>query len=581
MTRPTNVRVLLATFLLLGALTAWAPAQEKPNIIWECGQNVPNSAYWKKHGAELEAILPFDGVMLKIEHPVTEGGTMKMSWKNNVGWKVFGKERVTEEMVRPFVEDMKAAGLKKLTHNLVGVCPYPYPNIMNWFDDDWWDGICQDITIVAKAAKDAGCVGIVFDPEQYGPRTRQGNWRLLVESTGQKQSYEEYDAEVRRRGRAFGKALSAGFPDCTILFFHGYSLIPIRAKEFMKIGRGKSIEDSDYALYAPWLDGMLEGTSDGTVFVDGYESSYSYVEAEEFEDGRWNVRVAPAALSKVPELFGKKTRCAFGLWMDNKFNDYKWYAGIPDMNFFNPGRLQRAIHLALKYSDGYVWLWNEQSNWYLDGPDAQPNAPAQQQEKARGMDRRYRTAVADAKGWPGVDTTKLPRPEFVNEKTLGFVDREALVKLLARTEKVMDLPNDGWLFKPDRADAGASEKWYLPATATDDWDALAIGEFWERQLDGKYSGLDGIAWYRREIALEELPENKRLYLSFGAVDESLALWIDGEYVGAYDRGGMGWDKPFAIEVTDHLTSGKHTLIMRTRDIGRMGGLWKPIELIAE
>ena len=125
------LRISVTTLLVL-AVSGWvAHAQEKPSVIWECGQNVPNSAYWKKHGAELEAMLPFDGVMLKIEHPVTEGGTMKMSWKNNVGWKVFQKERVTEEMIRPFVEDMKAAGLKKLTHNLVGVCPYPYPNIIS------------------------------------------------------------------------------------------------------------------------------------------------------------------------------------------------------------------------------------------------------------------------------------------------------------------------------------------------------------------------------------------------------------------------------------------------------------------
>ena len=92
----------------------------------------------------------------------------------------------------------------------------------------------------------------------------------------------------------------------------------------------------------------------------------------------------------------------------------------------------------------------------------------------------------------------------------------------------------------------------------------------------------GIAWYRREIAFEGLPAHRRFYLSFGAVDESLALWIDGNYVGAYDRGGAGWDKPFAIEVSGFIENGQsHTLILRTRDIGRMGGIWKPAELVAE
>ena len=570
-------RLLLSLALPLAA----AGAAPKRNIIWECGQNVPTAPYWRAHGAELEGMLPFDGVMLKIEYPVTDGGTMRMSWRNNVGWRVFQQERVTEDMVAPFVADMQAAGLKRLTHNLVGVCPYPYPHIMDWFDDDWWAAICEDMRVVARAAKDAGCVGIVFDPEQYGPRTRLWNWRSLVASTSRKQSYEEYRAKVRERGRAFGAALSEGFPDCTILFFHGYSLIPIRAREFMLSGRGRTLADSDYALYAAWLDGMLEGTSAGTVFVDGYESSYGYVEAEEFEEGRWNALLTPAAVSAVPELFRSKTRSGFGLWLDNTFNDHKWYPGIPEMNFFSPGRLQRAIYLALKHSDGYVWLWNERPNWYLDGPEAQPQPPAVQQDKARGVDPRYRAAVADARTWPGVDTTKLPRPAFVGEKTLGFTDGEALVDLLEKAEVVMELPNEGWLFKPDRAVAGVAENWYHTETSTEDWDPFAIAEFWERQLDGKYGSLDGIAWYRRDIKFSEFPTAARVYLSFGAVDESLALWIDNRYVGAYDRGGNGWDKPFAIEVSGFVEGGNsHTLIMRTRDIGRMGGIWKGVSLLA-
>ena len=104
-----------------------------------------------------------------------------------------------------------------------------------------------------------------------------------------------------------------------------------------------------------------------------------------------------------------------------------------------------------------------------------------------------------------------------------------------------------------------------------------MGDFWEKQGQN----LDGVGWYRREIELSELPAGKRIYLHFGAVDESLTLWIDGEYVAAYNRGMEGWDKPFAIEVTGFLTSGTHVIIIRARDVLAMGGLWKPIEVIAQ
>ena len=100
---------LLACLVGGAALTARGAVKER--IIWECGQNVPNSVYWKAHGAELDDMLPFDGVMLKIEHPVTEGGTLQIAWQRNVGWMVFQKRRVTEAMVSHFVEHMKAAGL--------------------------------------------------------------------------------------------------------------------------------------------------------------------------------------------------------------------------------------------------------------------------------------------------------------------------------------------------------------------------------------------------------------------------------------------------------------------------------------
>ena len=545
--------------------------------IIECGQNTPNSAYWRMHARELEEMLPFDGVMLQIEHPVTSGGTLQVAHDRRVGWMVFKRVKVTPEMVQPFVDDMKAAGLQKLKHNFVNVCPYPRPHVMDWFDDAWWEDICSNIRIVATAAREAGCAGLIFDPEQYGPITVLWNWRQLITCTKQRQSFEEYEPKVRERGRAFGRALSEGFPDCRILFFHGYSLVPIRAREFIKSGRGKELRDSDYALFGAWLDGMLEGTSESTVFIDGHESSYGYREAPKFQDGRWNVLYSPLGFTKAPEQFRAKTRCGFGLWTDYLNEDYLWHGDNPELNYFSPGRLQHTIHVALRHSDGYVWLWSEKANWYVDGPAGRPHAPATQQPKAGGLDRRYRDAIAQAKVWPGTDTSHLPHAEFLSPLTLGFVDRDDLIKLLRRTKKVMDLPNDDWRFKPDRADVGVSQKWFLPSTDISDWQPIRVGDFWEKQGQN----LDGVGWYRREIELSELPAGKRIYLHFGAVDESLTLWIDGEYVAAYNRGMEGWDKPFAIEVTGFLTSGTHVIIIRARDVLAMGGLWKPIEVIAQ
>jgi len=574
MSRRNSARVLLTAAFLVAMFAPFAPAEEKPNIIWECGQNVPNSTYWKKYGAELEAMLPFDGAMLKIQYPVTEG-TMRIHGAGRIANRVLGTEKVTEEMVKPFVEDMRAAGLAKKHHMVHVWLGSPGRRHLDYFDDDLWEVIRNNIRVIARAARDVGCAGIVFDPEQYG-----GNycWGYETNSSATKvdKPYPEFAQEVRRRGREFGEALSAGYPDCTLLFFIGHSMTTTHLKSRVEAGEKATLETVG-DLYAPFLDGMLEGTSDGTIFVDGMESAYSYATAEEFMKGRWTALVESLAVTSVPELFRKKVRCGFGIWTDNRYDGFGWYPYDIGRNRFSPARLQRSIYLALKYGDGYVWLWNERANWYVDGPDGKPHAPAAQQQQSSGVHRRYRKAVAEAKAWPGLYTKPPLSDQFADDRTMGYVYEDELEQLLAQAKPVMDLPAEGWLFKPDLKYVGADEKWYLLETPTDDWKPIRIAEFWERQGFGY---LDGPGWYRREIEFKDIPEGKRLYLSFGAVDESCHLWIDGKYVAAYDRGVPGWDKPFAIEVTGFITSGKHTLIIRAHDNRRMGGIWKGVSLIA-
>ena len=577
MNRLKRFPALVTTALFAGVSAALAQAEAKPSIVWECGQNVPNSVYWQKHGAELEAMLPFDGVMLRIEYPVTETGTMTIA--GTVGGEILGTQKYTEAMFEAFVAGMRAAGLNKLTQNLVYLSLRPGRIRMNYWDDAWWDTIQHNIRLVAKAAKDAGCAGLIIDPEQYG-----GDYCLDYHDLAEfrvNKAWPDYVAQVRRRGREFGAALSEGFPDCKLLFFHGYSIAAHQLKQAVAEGSANSLEDAG-TLYPAFLDGMLEGTSDGTIFIDGMEMAYSYYSAQQFREGRWAALYAPLTITAVPELFKKKTRCGFGLWTDNCHLTHWWNPFEPERNLYSPGRLQRTINLALKYGDGYVWLWNEKANWYVDGPRGTPHPPVEQRPKAYGVVQAYRDAVREARTWPGLDTSMPTTYELADAQTLGFVDGEELERLLSGTERVMDLPNKGWRFRADRWRVGVEEKWFLPNTSTAGWDDFEIATFWERPLNGKYSYLDGVGWYRRQIEFQGIPEGERLYLHFGAVDESLHLWIDGKYVAPYSRTpNDGWDKPFAIEVTGFISNGTHTLAIRAQDVFAMGGIWKSVTLIAE
>ena len=150
---------------------------------------------------------------------------------------------------------------------------------------------------------------------------------------------------------------------------------------------------------------------------------------------------------------------------------------------------------------------------------------------------------------------------------------QALETLLAATEEMFSLPKGGWRFRMDPEDIGAGENWYLPATPTDDWIEIETEAFWGSK------GGTGAGWYCRNVDVPALPEGKRVYLHFGAVDEHLVLWIDGEYAGDYDREpGEGWDQPFAVDVTGRLTGGSHRVAMRVHNVGGAGGVWKRVSV---
>ena len=125
-----------------------------------------------------------------------------------------------------------------------------------------------------------------------------------------------------------------------------------------------------------------------------------------------------------------------------------------------------------------------------------------------------------------------------------------------------------------KQEIGAGEGWFQPGESLDDWIDIDIGAFW-----GEKGGI-GAGWYRRDIDVPVLPEGQRVYLHFGAVDEHLVLWIDGTYAGDYDREpDDGWNKPFALDVTGKLTTGRHHLAMRVNNSGGAGGVWKPVSVM--
>ena len=138
------------------------------------------------------------------------------------------------------------------------------------------------------------------------------------------------------------------------------------------------------------------------------------------------------------------------------------------------------------------------------------------------------------------------------------------------------LPAQGWLFRRDPGRVGYFRGWH-EAEPDASWKEFEIETAWGNVLGEDYVGA---GWYRREIAFPELEDEfDALSLHFGGVDEAGWVWIDGEYVGQQNIGPSGWNQPFELDVTEHITPGeRHEIIIRAMNSGYAGGVWEPVHL---
>ena len=67
--------------------------------------------------------------------------------------------------------------------------------------------------------------------------------------------------------------------------------------------------------------------------------------------------------------------------------------------------------------------------------------------------------------------------------------------------------------------------------------------------------------YTRIIKVDRLRTGKRLMLNFGAVDQVAYVFINGQSVGSHEGGYTA----FTMDITDYVTEGENTLVVKVRD----------------
>ncbi|HSF30924.1 MAG TPA: hypothetical protein VLK82_10705 [Candidatus Tectomicrobia bacterium] len=315
------------------------------------GWGIRDTQYIRDHWQEMEK-MPFDGtgIIVAIDRQAWQQG--RQGTDNQLGWQIITKRLFQMEDFREAVADLKAAKSRTFTDNFLPVAfSSGYAAQLNWFDDERWRIIVNNIGVTAQIAAASGLKGLILDPEDYT--------YALFKYPDQRQqvdrAFEEYARVARQRGQQLMAAIAAHTPDAVLLSLYGYTL-PLN-----RLRSGVSLQEETFGLLPSFYDGMLESMPAGVRFVDGYEFAYAFKQRRQFDDGYRRVHDEGIKLSAMPDRYRDKVRVGFGLWLD--------YSNRP--NYFTPEEFRRAVSDALEVSDGYVWIYSHNPRFFPPA-DIQP-----------------------------------------------------------------------------------------------------------------------------------------------------------------------------------------------------------------
>ena len=143
------------------------------------------------------------------------------------------------------------------------------------------------------------------------------------------------------------------------------------------------------------------------------------------------------------------------------------------------------------------------------------------------------------------------------------------------------------MFRPDPGDSGKNEKWFAADYADLEWARIACGEAggWNKQ---GFPDMTGAGWYRVRFDVPpQFGTGRKVRLFVGAADEDAVFYLNGAKVFEHTCESTGltpeqiWDKPFLFDPGDALKPGSENLLaVRVHNRLGMGGLWKPLYLLA-
>lgn len=305
------------------------PVGADKKIVNACGSS-PTIAWVRDHVDQLE-LAPFNGTTLKLTYEFAN-----QFWSRN---------KVEARLVDQAIADLKATRFRKFTDNFLWCNTVPGGSVGSldyhgdWYDDGWWDAIRHNARMVARICKQGGLKGIFFDTEHYHGRC----FDYQKQPQKDEKTYEQFAAQARRRGREFITAINQEHPKIAILFLMASSF----TADDMWHDPSLRLEQTEFGLMPPFVDGMIESSTPQTRFIDGFERAYNFTEYAQFVQARNVITKEASALSEFPERYRNRIETAFGVAV-------AWHS---------PRQAEDALHYGLHVADEYVWLWSHSRNY--------------------------------------------------------------------------------------------------------------------------------------------------------------------------------------------------------------------------
>jgi hypothetical protein len=338
--RPALALVLgSAIFVLAGknlASSTPAPATPAKSLIYAgwFGNTTPTPTYIQANLAFLES-QPFNGIVVYLRNA-------SMSVNASIG--VMTNTPMSYPAIASVLDPIRNIQFTQLVDNFGFVIGNDPPD----FFDDWSIPI-QNFANLARALKEAGLKGFVFDNEQYfapwADYPTGVSYPLL--------SLAQYQTQVRLRGKQVMEAMVAEFPEIVVITLHG----PYISEPTAPWQLGFPQWQSGNELHGPFFAGFQEGMGSLSQNVDGGELYDCRTTTDFQQTYNW----------RKYDLPSDAVNCAYipaslrPSWPANVSISY----GVYDQPFggqaMNSTVLATTLTNAIQQADRWVW-------YYVEGP---------------------------------------------------------------------------------------------------------------------------------------------------------------------------------------------------------------------